>query len=291
MMSSIELSTEDVARIAATLANGGVQPYSGDRIFTAANVRSCLALMATCGMYQYSGEWSFSVGLPAKSAVNGTIMVVIPNVMVRYHLRLPRLRASRHRRLRGAADQRTHAPRDAAAAAAAGRMCPLAAGRHAQQLGAWHRHFQTSGPGVRTAGAGGRGPFAGIGSSHVRRSSARVGVSDLAQQTGGKKNARQQTGFVAELAQNALCQAAAIGDVSEIHRLVAVGADVNLGDYDGRTALHLAVTERHRAAVQVLLQEGAVIECRDRWGLTPADYAASIGATDLVHLLLSDHRR
>ena len=83
MMSSIELSTEDVARIAATLANGGVQPYTGDRIFGAVNVRNCLALMATCGMYQYSGEWAFSVGLPAKSAVNGTIMVVIPNVMVR----------------------------------------------------------------------------------------------------------------------------------------------------------------------------------------------------------------
>ena len=103
---------------------------------------------------------------------------------------------------------------------------------------------------------------------------------------GGKKDARQQAGSTVELAQNALCQAAAIGDVSEIHRLLAVGADIDLPDYDGRTALHLAVTEKHRAAVQVLLQEGAKITCRDRWGLTPSDYATSIGATELVRLLL-----
>jgi hypothetical protein len=85
MLGSIELSTEDIARVAATLAHGGVSPVSGERMFAAAHVRACLSLMASCGLYQYSGEWCFSVGLPAKSASNGLIMAVVPNVMVRMH--------------------------------------------------------------------------------------------------------------------------------------------------------------------------------------------------------------
>jgi glutaminase len=74
--------------------------------------------------------------------------------------------------------------------------------------------------------------------------------------------------------------------VTELSRLLALGADADRPDYDGRTALHLAVTERHVPAAQVLLQEGARSDRRDRWGLTPADYATSIGAPDLVRLLL-----
>ena len=66
--------------VAATLANGGVCPLTGERVFQAEYVKNCLALMLSCGMYDYSGEWGFVVGLPAKSGVSGLIMLVIPNV-------------------------------------------------------------------------------------------------------------------------------------------------------------------------------------------------------------------
>ena len=81
MMCSIELNAEGMSVVAATLANGGVCPLTGVRVFKPSTVRNCLSLMGSCGMYDYSGEWSFKIGVPAKSGVGGGIMVVIPNVM------------------------------------------------------------------------------------------------------------------------------------------------------------------------------------------------------------------
>lgn len=78
---SIELNAENLSSLAATLANGGVCPVTGDRILRTQNVQHCLSLMCSCGMYDYSGEFAFTIGLPAKSGVGGGLMVVIPNVM------------------------------------------------------------------------------------------------------------------------------------------------------------------------------------------------------------------
>uniref|UniRef100_A0A6A7G3B3 glutaminase n=1 Tax=Hirondellea gigas TaxID=1518452 RepID=A0A6A7G3B3_9CRUS len=78
---AIELSCTEMSVLAATLANGGVCPLTNDAIFEAQNVRNCLALMLSCGLYDYSGEWAFSIGLPAKSGVCGGIFIVIPNKM------------------------------------------------------------------------------------------------------------------------------------------------------------------------------------------------------------------
>ncbi|KAJ3316342.1 hypothetical protein HDU76_001872 [Blyttiomyces sp. JEL0837] len=66
--------------MAATLANGGICPLTGQHVFEPSTVRNCLSLMATCGMYDYSGEWNFRVGIPAKSGVSGAIWVVVPEV-------------------------------------------------------------------------------------------------------------------------------------------------------------------------------------------------------------------
>ncbi len=78
---SIETSCERMAAIAATLANGGVCPMTGERVLRFSTVRNCLSLMYSCGMYDFSGEFAFTIGLPAKSGVSGGLMVVVPNVL------------------------------------------------------------------------------------------------------------------------------------------------------------------------------------------------------------------
>ena len=77
---SLETSLLGAGLIAATLANGGVQPWTQDKIFECQTVQSILSVMYTCGMYDYSGEWSYKIGIPAKSGVSGLIYTVIPGV-------------------------------------------------------------------------------------------------------------------------------------------------------------------------------------------------------------------
>jgi len=78
---SLEVTADSMSVVSATLANGGVCPITGVRVFRPDTVQKCLALMYSCGMYDFSGEWAFRIGLPAKSGVSGIIMVVVPNVM------------------------------------------------------------------------------------------------------------------------------------------------------------------------------------------------------------------
>ena len=69
-----------MAVVAATLANGGVCPTTGHRVIDSRIVRNTLSLMLSCGMYDYSGEYAFTVGLPAKSGVSGGLMIVVPGI-------------------------------------------------------------------------------------------------------------------------------------------------------------------------------------------------------------------
>lgn len=78
---SIELDTTALASVASTFANGGVVPLTNDRVFSTSTVQKSLSLMSSCGMYDYSGEFAFTIGLPAKSGVSGALMLVIPQVM------------------------------------------------------------------------------------------------------------------------------------------------------------------------------------------------------------------
>lgn len=78
---AIEVDAQSLSVVAASLANGGVNPLTSERIFSTDTVRKCLSLMSSCGMYDYSGEFAFTIGLPAKSGVSGGLMIVVPGVM------------------------------------------------------------------------------------------------------------------------------------------------------------------------------------------------------------------
>jgi glutaminase len=75
---SITVSCRDLAMMAATLANDGINTLTGVSVFDPHYVRDVLSVMNSCGMYNYAGQWSYEVGMPAKSGVSGCIMAVIP---------------------------------------------------------------------------------------------------------------------------------------------------------------------------------------------------------------------
>ncbi len=75
---SVLVNCRDLGMMGATLANGGINPLTGERVLPNSLVRPTLAVMSTCGMYDYAGSWMFEVGLPAKSGVSGGILAVLP---------------------------------------------------------------------------------------------------------------------------------------------------------------------------------------------------------------------
>ena len=64
--------------MAATLANGGKNPVTGKKVISSGHIAEVLAVMATAGLYDDSGQWLFKTGLPAKSGVGGGIIAVSP---------------------------------------------------------------------------------------------------------------------------------------------------------------------------------------------------------------------
>ena len=75
---SLLVTAEDLAVMGATLADGGLNPVTGEQVVSAEACRDTLAVLAACGMYELSGEWQFEIGLPAKSGVSGGIVAVAP---------------------------------------------------------------------------------------------------------------------------------------------------------------------------------------------------------------------
>jgi glutaminase len=86
----VAVTVEDLARMGATLAAGGTQPQTGERILKSETVRTVLSVMVIAGMYEGSGLWWTLVGLPAKSGVSGAILAVAPGwgAIVAYSPRL-----------------------------------------------------------------------------------------------------------------------------------------------------------------------------------------------------------
>ncbi|WP_353509937.1 glutaminase A [Intrasporangium sp.] len=72
------VTARDLAVMAATLANAGRNPITGQQVVQPDVVMYVLSVMLTCGLYDFSGEWMFRTGMPAKSGVGGGITVVLP---------------------------------------------------------------------------------------------------------------------------------------------------------------------------------------------------------------------
>jgi len=74
---SLLVTCQDMAMMAATLANMGANPITEARVFDVQYVKYVLTVMFTCGLYDYAGGWAYEVGLPAKSGVGGGIFGVV----------------------------------------------------------------------------------------------------------------------------------------------------------------------------------------------------------------------
>lgn len=217
---SITVDAPGMATIAATFANGGVCPLSNERVFTADTTKNCLSLMASCGLYDFSGEFAFTVGLPAKSGVSGALFITIPGV------------------------------------------CGVAI---------WSPRLDVLGNSVRGVEFAGR--------------LAKTFSFDGLPETGDQIDPRHRSIEAAIDQATYFCAAAAKGDLTELRRLVARSVDVNLADYDGRTALHLAASEGHADVLRYLLPLGAAADSTDRWGNTPLDDAIRNGDEESIALL------
>jgi glutaminase len=75
---ALQVTARDLAVMAATLANGGRQPCSGERVIEPVICQHVLAVMVTAGLYETSGDWLYDTGLPGKSGVSGGMITVCP---------------------------------------------------------------------------------------------------------------------------------------------------------------------------------------------------------------------
>jgi glutaminase len=75
---SVGVNAKDLATMAATLANNGKNPLTGKQVLTWTHVAPLLAVMATAGLYETTGQWLYATGLPAKSGVGGGLIAISP---------------------------------------------------------------------------------------------------------------------------------------------------------------------------------------------------------------------
>ncbi|KAL4655710.1 glutaminase kidney isoform, mitochondrial-like [Arapaima gigas] len=225
---SIEVTCESGSIMAATLANGGICPITGERVLSAEAVRNTLSLMHSCGMYDFSGQFAFHVGLPAKSGVSGAVLLVVPNIM--------------------------------------GLMC-------------WSPPLDKVGNSVR-----------GIHFCQELVSVFNFHNYDNLRHFVKKLDPRRQSGDDRNKSVMTLMFAAYSGDVSALRRFALSSMNMELKDYDSRTALHVAAAEGHVNVVLFLTEVCKVNPfVKDRWGNIPLDDAVQFGHENMVKILQQYH--
>jgi glutaminase len=218
---STEVTATAVATIGATFANGGMCPETGERVFGEETVKNCLSMMYSCGMYDYSGEFAFTVGIPAKSSVSGVILAVIPNVM---------------------------------------------------GIAVWSPRLDACGNSVR-------------GVAFLRELVDTFSFHNYDSLVASRKEdpRRIPTSSETSFTYRAI-QAASVGDIAELKRLIAHGHNLDLADYDGRSPLHLACADNQADTVRFLLDHGVATSPKDRWGVTPLADARKHKRKEIVSL-------
>ncbi|MEH2300279.1 MAG: glutaminase A [Nostoc sp.] len=78
---AVMVDCQDLAVMAATLANRGINPITKEQAVNKHYIKDILSVMYTCGMYNFAGEWAYKIGIPAKSGICGGIIAVVPNKM------------------------------------------------------------------------------------------------------------------------------------------------------------------------------------------------------------------
>ena len=78
---SVTVTSTELSVMAATLAHGGANPFTGVPALPRTYIRDVLSVMSMCGMYDAAGQWFYDVGIPAKSSVSGAILAVIPDAI------------------------------------------------------------------------------------------------------------------------------------------------------------------------------------------------------------------
>lgn len=219
---SIQVNAKKMAKIMSTIANGGICPLTNKKIFSPTTIRNSLSMMYSCGMYDFSGEYAFSVGLPAKSGVSGTLVIAIPNVGG-FAIFSPRL-DNNHNSVRG-----------------------VEFSRRLVEKFSFHNYDQID--------------------------------------NNDKINPIENRMMVESNLTFELIWAASTGDISEVRKGLALGVDVNKGDYDKRTALHLAAAEGQEDVVKYLINKGADVNAQDRWSLKPIDDAKNNNHASIVKIL------
>ena len=94
---ALDVTAKDLAVMGATLADGGVNPITKERVVDASVCHYALAVMATAGLYETSGDWLFDIGLPGKSGIGGGIVTVSPGKGGHRHVRTAARRRGQQR--------------------------------------------------------------------------------------------------------------------------------------------------------------------------------------------------
>lgn len=195
---SLTMTCKSLGAIAACLANGGISPITNEEVMSKEIARDCLSLMFMCGMYDYSGQFAFDIGYPAKSGVSGCVFGVIPEK----------------------------------------------AG-----IAIWSPRLDRYGNSVR-------------GIQFFKELKARADHHIFVNRNMIHENDSQENILYKFIS------AASRGDLEELKKYIA-HVDINTTDYDGRSALHLAAESEHTEIIEYLVNNGADMNLKDRWGNTP----------------------